>query len=84
MFFEEQSYLQRLNSSSMITDYREADKTGLINYKGFKYSVPSQYQNKRVGIRVIEEILYVYKPDLTECIAEWDLGKHRQKQESLP
>jgi transposase len=78
MFFEEQSYLQRLNSSSMITDYREADKTGLINYKGLKYSVPSRHQNKRVGIRVLEEILYVYNLDLTECIAEWDLGKHRE------
>lgn len=78
MFNEEQGYLQRLNSSSMITDYREADKTGLINYKGFKYSVPSQHQNKRVGIRVIEGILYVYNLDLTDCIAKWDLGKHRE------
>jgi predicted transcriptional regulator len=78
LFLEEKCSLQKLNGLCMDTENRESDKTGLINYKGLKYSVPFQYQSKRVKITVMEGVLYIYNESMTECIAEWDLQKNRE------
>lgn len=62
--------------SMTATDYRIADKTSLINYKGLKYSIPTIYQSMQVRIKENDQILYVYESEKDVLIAQWDLSIH--------
>lgn len=59
------------------SDFRIADKTSLINYKGLKYSIPTKYQNMQVRIREKNRVLYVYEAEKDVLIAQWDLSAHQ-------
>lgn len=47
----EKASLKPIPGSLIMPDVRSADKTGLISYRGNKYSVPFAYQRKQVIIR---------------------------------
>ncbi len=78
MFLEEKKYLKQLNLFCLDIEHRKADKTGLISYQSKKYSVPFEYQRKKVKINISENILYVYNDKCSKCIAEWDLNKYTE------
>ncbi len=66
------------NGAMLATDYRIADKTSLINYKGLKYSIPTIYQSMQVRIKEKEQILYIYESQNDILITQWDLLTHQE------
>lgn len=68
MFREEKKYLHKTNfMEASKTNIRAVDKTGLISFKGNKYSVPFEYQRKQVYLKVEGSTLEIY-----------DLKKHEE------
>lgn len=59
VFVEENPYLKSYKEviikDEVAAIYRRVDKTGLISYKGNKYSVPEKYQREEVRIEEVEE-----------------------------
>ena len=72
---EERHVLKPLGPELYPSQMRKVDKTGLISYQGCSYSVPYQYQQRRVLVRAIGVILKVYDEDSNELIAEWDTNE---------
>lgn len=79
-----EQYKIEINSMSLFTgsmvatDFRIADKTSLINYKGYKYSIPTIHQSMQVRIREKDKILYIYEAEKDDLIAQWDLSAHQE------
>ena len=59
MFLEEKPFLNTHYYTKNEANQRFADKTGLISFKGNKYSVPSFYQRKKVIVERAENILFI-------------------------
>lgn len=61
MFREEKKHLLKANFMEVTKiNIRAVDKTGLISFRGNKYSVPFEYQRKQVFLKVEERILKIY------------------------
>ena len=78
MFEEERSFLKAYHQHGDTQIC--VDKTGLINYKGNKYSVPYIYQRKNVSIAAHEGRLYCYDIVTKAQIAEHEICYERYKQ----
>jgi len=74
----EKESMTLFKGSMAATEYRIADKTSLISYKGLKYSIPTIYQNKKVRIKELDQSLHVYELETTKLITKWDLSKHNE------
>ncbi len=75
MFEEEKKYLKPFKEVLLQFDtsdkFRKVDKTGLISYKGNKYSVPSRYQMQQVKIEENNEGKLLVKDLTGRQIAEY-------------
>jgi len=69
MFIEEQPFLRPFENPEAALSTRLVDKTGLISYRGNKYSVPYAYQRCRVDVREKEGKLIIYEPGQDKEIA---------------
>jgi len=72
MFLEEKPYLNTRYYAQDEANRRVADKTGLISFKGNKYSVPSSCQRKEVLVEETENILFI-----REFESGKEIAKHR-------
>lgn len=75
MFIEEQPLLRPFENLEAALSTRLVDKTGLISYKGNKYSVPYAYQRCQVEVREKEGRLIIYEPGQNKEIARHPLAK---------
>ena len=76
---EELPFLKSYPAHQYLREERMVDKVGLINYRGRSYSVPYDYQGKKVSIYQEDNILNVYSFRSTEIIARWDLTLYKSK-----
>ncbi len=74
MFNEEEKLLRIYNLNSEET--RKVDKTGLISWKGNKYSVPYKYQQKVILVREHEETL-----EIIDSVSRKKVASHRVSRE---
>jgi len=68
VLFEEEKKLLK-SFEYKFYEERKVDKVGLISWKGNKYSVPYQYQQKKVLISLSDKILEIRNPETKEIIA---------------
>jgi len=61
------------------SEQRKVDKTGLINYRGYSYSVPYLYQMQQVRVRNCDGILHVYDSATEVLITTWDVNLHKSR-----
>jgi len=66
------------NGAMAASDYRIADKTSLINFKGLKFSIPTIYQSMQVRIKEKGHVLYIYESENDVLITQWDLSTHQE------
>jgi len=66
-----------LNKSSGSLDPRQADKTGLISWKGNKYSVPLLYQRARIGVKEDELSVHIFDLSTGDLITTHSLCKEK-------
>jgi transposase len=76
---EELPFLKSYPAHQYLREERMVDKVGLINYRGRSYSVPYDYQRKKVSIYQEDNVLSVYGFQSTEIIARWDLTFYKSK-----
>ena len=74
MFLEERPFLQTGYYTKNEANKRLADKTGLISFKGNKYSVPSSYQRKEVVVEETENILIIREFETGKEIAKHSIS----------
>jgi transposase len=79
MFEEEKPYLNKDFYLRYNEQHVSVDKTGLISYKGNKYSVPYPYQRQKVSINVHEGRLYCNDIVSGQQIAEHTISYERYK-----
>ncbi len=77
LFAEEQKHLLSVGIDVYPSEQRKVDKTGLINYRGYSYSVPYLYQMQQVRVRNCDGILHVYDVATEVLITTWDLSLHK-------
>lgn len=77
MFIEEQPFLRPFENPEAALSTRLVDKTGLISYRGNKYSVPYTYQRCQVEVREKEGKLIIYEPGQDKEIARHFLAGGR-------
>jgi len=81
LFQKEKEYLQPLPSNDIIESYLSHDrqttvrKDSMITYNKCKYSVPADYIEKPVRLKVSNDVLHIYYS--TECIASHQLSEKR-------
>ena len=68
VLFEEEKILLRPFQYNVYEE-RKVDKTGLISWKGNKYSVPYQYQQKKILISLSDTLLEIRNPATKEIVA---------------
>ena len=85
MWHEEKSLLKKIPEFFIERQSRMADKTGLISYKGNKYSVPMVFQQRSVFVSENEEMLMIYDPASSKVIASHQipLGKGLMIKQSI-
>jgi len=72
VFEDEKKYLLPLPNKNILEkykqsiEYRKVSQDSMIIYKGNRYSVPTRFINSYLGIRIIENQVYIY--DNTELI----------------
>lgn len=74
----EKSSMSLFHGSMAATEYRIADKTSLISYKGLKYSIPTIYQSEQVRIKEKDQILYIYESESDTIITQWGISMHQE------
>jgi len=81
LFEKEKEYLNPLPRQELLANYevkmyrQKVTSTFVINYKGSKYSVPTNFINKYVEYKEVEGILYIYYNN--ELIAEHQINTKR-------
>ena len=85
LFAEEQPLLRPLPSHPYDTArvlYKLCDIEGFIAWEGNWYSLPYQYVTEILPVRITENELFIYKPDLS-CIARHPLLPRGAQQRSI-
>jgi len=81
LFQKEKEYLQPLPSNDIIESYLSHDrqttvrKDSMVTYNKCKYSVPAEYIEKPVRLKVYNDELHIYYS--TECIASHHLSEKK-------
>jgi len=73
VLFEEEKKLLK-SFEYKFYEERKVDKVGLISWKGNKYSVPYQYQQKKVLISLSDNMLEIRNPETKEIITTHKIG----------
>lgn len=79
MFVEEQLLLRPFENPETARSTRLADKTGLISYRGNKYSVPHTYQRCHVEVREKDGKLIICEaglPDFGQAGQDKEIARH--------
>ncbi len=85
MWDEEKLLLKKIPECFIERQTRKADKTGLISFKGNKYSVPMVFQDRSVFVSENEEMLMIHDPASAKVIATHHipLGKGLMIKQSI-